>query len=278
MFLREFTQEAVVDDAVIFHDELNPVLWENNTLKSQIRYKLLQIAKHFVKFIDIPNINLKDVTISGSNAAYTYTKHSDLDLHLIVEIPEAQEPYLRPLFDAKKNQYNFNHDIKVKGIDVEVYVQDSKQPHYSAGIYSVLDDQWLNEPKLERVNVNDDDVENKVNNYTDKIRKALKSKEIDDAVSVKDEISKIRKVGLASQGEFSVENLAFKVLRSRGLIEKLRKHILDLESKSLGLAEHKKGVRAKKYNKKTKPLIDPNKKSDTLIGPSTKLKVDKNEN
>jgi hypothetical protein len=195
-----------------------------------------------------------------------------------VEIPEAQEPYLRPLFDAKKNQYNFNHDIKVKGIDVEVYVQDSKQPHYSAGIYSVLDDQWLNEPKLERVNVNDDDVENKVNNYSDKIRKALKSKEIDDAVSVKDEISKIRKVGLASQGEFSVENLAFKVLRSRGLIEKLRKHILDLESKSLGLAEHKKGVRAKKYNKKTKPLIDPNKKSDTLIGPSTKLKVDKNEN
>lgn len=235
MYLREFTQEAVVDDAVIFHDTLNPALWQNNQLKPQVRLKLLEIAKHFINFIDVPKLNLKDITISGSNAAYTYTKHSDLDLHLIVDIVGSDAVYLKNLYDAKKNQYNFNHDIKVKGVDVEVYVQDSSQPHHSAGIYSVLDDRWISEPKNERVNINDDDVQDKVNNYTDKIKQALKSKDIEKARETKDEIAKIRKAGLDSAGEFSVENLAFKVLRARGLIDKLRQHIYNLEDEELSL-------------------------------------------
>ena len=207
MYLRELTQEAVVDDAVIFHDTLNPALWKNDQLKSVVRLKLLQIAKHFIDFISIPKLNLKDITISGSNAAYTYTKHSDLDLHLIVDIDPSQAEYLKSLFDAKKNQYNFNHNIKVKGIDVEVYVQDSEQAHHSAGIYSVLDDRWLNEPKVERVNVNDSDVQDKVNNYTDKIQQALRSRNIELAQEIKDEIAKIRKSGLDKGGEFSVESV-----------------------------------------------------------------------
>jgi hypothetical protein len=235
MYLRELTQEAVVDDAVIFHDTLNPRLWKNNQLKPIIRFKLLQIAKHFIDFIDIPKLNLKDITISGSNAAYTYTKHSDLDLHLIVAVSQEQSIYLKSLFDAKKNQYNFNHDIKVKGIDVEVYVQDSEQVHHSAGIYSVLDDRWISEPKSERANINDDDVQDKVNNYTDKIQQALQSKDIDQAQAIKDEIARIRKAGLDRAGEFSVENLAFKVLRARGLIDKLRQHIYNLEDEELSL-------------------------------------------
>lgn len=235
MYLRELTQEAVVDDAVIFHDTLNPALWKNNQLKPRIRFQLLKIAKHFIDFIDIPKLNLKDITISGSNAAYTYTKHSDLDLHLIVTVPKDQSAYMKSLFDAKKNQYNFNHDIKVKGIDVELYVQDSEQPHHSAGIYSVLDDRWISEPKSERANINDDDVKDKVNNYTDKIQQALQSKDINQARAIKDDIAKIRKAGLDRAGEFSIENLAFKVLRARGLIDKLRQHILNLEDEELSL-------------------------------------------
>ena len=237
MYLRELTKEAVVDDAVIFHDTLNPALWKNDQLKPVVRLKLLEIAKHFINFIDIPNLNLKDVTISGSNAAYTYTPHSDLDLHLIVDISSDKEYYLKNLFDAKKNQYNFNHNIKVKGIDVEVYVQDSKQVHHSAGIYSILDNRWISEPKLERVNINDDDVKDKVNNYTNKIIQALRSKNIDLAKKVKDELAKIRKSGLDKSGEFSVENLTFKVLRGRGLIDKLRQHIYNLEDEALSLKE-----------------------------------------
>lgn len=235
MYLRELTQEAVVDDAIIFRDKLNPALWKNNSLKSDIRQKLLQIAKNFIDFIDIPNIKLTDITISGSNAAYTYTDHSDLDLHLIVKIPKDKEYILRPLFDAKKNQYNFTRNIKIKGIDIEVYVQGSEDIHHSAGIYSVLDNRWLSEPKQERVDIQDDDVENKVNSYKFKIEAAIKSKNKHRLIAVKDEIARIRKTGLERGGEFSVENLTFKVLRAQGSIDKLRNAIRELEDQELSL-------------------------------------------
>ena len=59
-------------------------------------------------------------------AAYGYSDSSDLDLHLIVDIPK-NKPELVELYDAKKNQYNSKFDIKIKTIPVELYVQDSKQ-------------------------------------------------------------------------------------------------------------------------------------------------------
>lgn len=235
MYLTEFTQEGISDLAVSFHDELNPKLWQNNKLDSTVRYKLMLIAQHFINFISLPNIRLRDVTISGSNAAYTYTENSDLDLHLIVDVPRAAEFHLRPLFDAKKNQYNFQHDIKIQGIDVELYVQPSTDPHHSSGIYSVLDDKWIEKPKSVRANINDDDVEFKVNNYVNKIKQALRSTDLNVANKVKDEISKLRKTGLEREGEFSVENIAFKVLRVKGYINRLRQHIYDLEDAKLSL-------------------------------------------
>ena len=234
MILKEF-QEGIVDSAVQFHNELNPKLWQDGHLNTMVRYKLLMVAQHFINFINIPHIHLKDVTISGSNAAYTYTENSDLDLHLLVDIPRAAEYHLKPLFDAKKNQYNFNHDIKIQNIDVEVYVQPSTDIHHSVGIYSVLDDKWLSEPKPTKVNINDQDVEMKVNSYLGKIKQALRSKDLAITNTVKDELNKLRKTGLEREGEFSVENLAFKVLRAKGFIDKLRQHIYDLEDQRLSL-------------------------------------------
>lgn len=236
MYLKEF-QEGIVDHAVQFHDELNPNLWINGKLDPKVRYKLMLIAQHFIRFIDIPKIRMRDLTISGSNAAYTYTEHSDLDLHVIVEVPRAAEMHLKPLFDAKKNQYNYNHDIKVNGIDVELYVQPSTDVHHSAGIYSVLDEEWLSVPKKERVDIRDEDVENKVKNYLNKIKQVLRSSDLEEVNAVKSEISKLRKAGLEREGEFSIENIAFKVLRTQGWIDKLRQHTYDLEDKALSLGE-----------------------------------------
>jgi hypothetical protein len=238
MYLREFT-EGIVDSAVQFHKELNPLLWRGSVLKSQVRYKLLQIAKHFIDFIDIPELLLKDVTISGSNAAYSYTAQSDIDLHLIVTVPRERELLLKPLYDAKKNQYNYVHDIKIKGIDVEVYVQPEDQKHHSLGIYSVLDNKWVSEPTMATIKIDDGDVEAKVENYLNKIMQALTTDDIDEAKEMYQEIRKLRQSGLEQGGEFSVENVAFKVLRAKGFIQQLQQHIDKLQDKALSLGEHK---------------------------------------
>jgi hypothetical protein len=235
MLLREFKLDNIVGQAVRFHDRLNPKLWNGRDLDPQVRYKLLQIAKHFIKFIDLPNIKLQDITISGSNAAYTYTEHSDIDLHLIVKVPPGAEYHLKPLFDAKKNQYNFTHDVKIHGIDVEVYVQPASDKHHSAGIYSVLDKRWISTPHAVNATINDNDVALKVKNYLNKIKMALRSRDLDVANTVKDEINKLRKTGLERAGEFSVENIAFKVLRVKGYIDQLRQHIYNLEDEALSL-------------------------------------------
>lgn len=237
MLLREFTLESVVDQAILFHKELNPKLWRERRLQPEVRFKLLEIAKHFIEFIDIPSIKLRDITVSGSNASYTYTDHSDLDLHLVVDIPAAAQYHLKPLFDAKKNQYNFQHDIKIHNIEVEVYVQPSTDKHHSAGIYSVLDDQWISQPKPIKVTIDDNDVELKVRNYLNKIKMALRSPDINISNTVKDRLNRLRKTGLERQGEFSVENIAFKVLRVKGYIDQLRQHIYNLEDQALSLGE-----------------------------------------
>jgi len=235
MLLREFTQEGIVDAAVQFHKELNPKLWAGSVLKPQVRYKLMQIAKDFVQFIDIPDLQLTDITISGSNAAYSYTPQSDIDLHLVVDIPEDRELLLKPLYDAKKNQYNFNHDIKIKGVDVEVYVQDSDDKHHSLGIYSVLNNKWVSEPTMGTIKINDTDVKAKVDNYLNKIMQALTDDDVGRVQAIQQEISKLRKAGLENGGEFSIENVAFKVLRAKGFIGQLKQHIYKLQDKALSL-------------------------------------------
>ena len=223
-------------EAIPYHDELNPILWKDNRLKTEIRYKLLLIAKHFAKFLNVLDLNLRDITISGSNAAYGYTVGSDLDLHLVVDIP-SDRPDLIELYDAKKNQYNSKYDIKIKEIPVELYVQDSEQPHASAGIYSLLHDQWIREPKHQAPRVTEQEVKSKARNYAARLNRALKSDDLNFASDTMSDIRRLRQTGLTKEGEFSVENLAFKLLRARGQIDKLRKHIDKLQSAELSIGE-----------------------------------------
>lgn len=234
MLLRELNNSVNV--AVIFHKELNPKLWNHNKqMKPMVRYKLLSIAENFIKFIDIPELGLQDITISGSNAAYTYTPNSDIDLHLVVNIPDDNHDELVQLFNAKKNQYNFNHHIKIKNIDIEVYVQDNNEKHISAGIYSILDDRWLSQPHPVKVQVNEPDVKQKVDNYYNIIMLALQSKDLEIVTAIMKRLRSLRNAGLQKEGEFSIENLAFKVLRAQGYFDKLQDHLYNLQDDELSM-------------------------------------------
>lgn len=221
---------------VEYHDTLNPKLWDNNSLDTEVRYKLMAIAMHFAKFLNVPKLNLKDITVSGSNAAYGYAESSDLDLHLVVTMPQ-DRPELAELYTAKKNEYNFTHDITIKGIDVELYVQDVQQVHRSAGIYSILNDRWISKPKHQPPTIRDQDVVSKARNYSARINAAMRANDLNTARETMSDIRKLRQSGLEHGGEYSVENLAFKLLRARGKIDKFRRYINKLQSAELSLGE-----------------------------------------
>jgi hypothetical protein len=235
MFLREFIDEQSVDDAVIFHDELNPRFWRNGKMRPDVRYKLMQIALDFVNFIGIKKLGLTDVIVTGSNASYNYTRHSDIDLHLVVKMDE--DDVMKQLFDAKKGLWNEQHNVKVKNHDVEVYVQDASEPHVSSGMYSLLNDSWIKEPKPVKPKIDDMSVEKKYHQYHDAINKAISKGSKDELEKIKTDIKKMRQGGLQTAGEFSAENLAFKILRNLGDMDNLMQALAKIKDQELSLEQ-----------------------------------------
>ena len=215
------------------HHELNPALWDNNRLRPEVREKLLKIAHHFALYLNVSRLYLKDVTLSGSSAGYNYSEYSDIDLHLVVSKTNGNDE----LYTAKKNLYNNEHNLAIGNIPVELYVQPADQKHHSAGIYSVLDDKWINEPVHEEPTTDPKDIKAKARNYASKINSAMRSGDLAKCRETMEELRRLRKAGLEAGGEQSVENLAFKLLRARGQIDKMRKYITKLDSAELSLED-----------------------------------------
>jgi peptidoglycan hydrolase-like protein with peptidoglycan-binding domain len=228
-----------LSDAVSFHKELNPKLWEDEKLDPEVRDQLLLIAEDFVEYLGISNLKVRDVTISGSNAAYSYTPHSDLDLHVLVDFNELpnNEVY-QELFTAKKTLYNDAHDITVREVPVELYVQDTNNPVQSLGEYSIVHDKWIRIPKKRRANFDEVATKAKYEKLGDLIELAIKSKDpkrVNDTIAL---VKRYRKSGLDKAGEFGPENLAYKAVRKQGLVQALHDLKAELHTEKLSIDEY----------------------------------------
>ena len=225
------------DYAITFHDELNPKLFFGQHLKAEIKKQLKLIAQDFVEELGISGLNIKDITISGSNAAYSYTQHSDLDLHILVDMSKMQDEVYAELFNAKKTLYNDSHSITIHKIPVELYVQDASKPVISLGEYSILRDKWIKFPTKRKANLDQNATRAKYEKLSELIKHGLKSKRIQSIQKILDTIKRYRQAGLDKGGEFGPENLAYKAVRSKGLItaiyalrDKLHSEVLSIEN------------------------------------------------
>ena len=237
MNLNEFNSFSL-HDAVHFHEELNPELFQGDKLIPEVREQLLLIAEDFMIHLGINDVDIEDVTLSGSNAAYSYTKHSDIDLHILVDMSKFNDdPVYREFFDAKKTIYNDTHSITIGGIDVELYVQDTNEPVISLGEYSILRDSWIKLPRKRKAHISQVATKNKYRKLYKLSEFAFRSNNPDKIKNVVKTIKKYRQAGLDKGGEFSPENLAFKILRSKGIIKKLYDKLQSLHDKRLSLPE-----------------------------------------
>ncbi len=216
------------------NQELNPKIWQGGRLDGRVRMKLIEIAQAFVDFVGI-ELDVEDYTITGSNANYTWTDYSDLDLHVI--IPGEPSDEQRELFTAKKALWAEQHNITIKGLPVECYVQGSDEKHHSTGVFSLLNNTWLVKPKRTKPEVDDAAVEAKKDASLAAIEQALLSKDLEKLRTVKDKITTMRKAGLERAGEWSTENLVFKILRNLGLIDEITDKIRELEDQELSLEQ-----------------------------------------
>ena len=231
-----------------FHDELNKDFWnqEDDKLDPEIRQKLIAIANDFWNSLEVGDAEYDDITFTGSLAAHNYSQFSDVDLHLLVDFSQVDDKVdlVREYFNAMKSIWNRLHDILIKGYEVEIYVQDINDPHEAQGLYSVLNDDWLKKPVLDKQDFDKDNVRKKAAGLMDQIDRLeplIEEGKYEEAEKYADKlkakIRKMRKTGLETVGAYSVENLAFKVLRRNGYLEKLSDAKREAYDKMLSIKE-----------------------------------------
>jgi hypothetical protein len=252
--LIEYTKE---DEKIVktfqTKDALSPVIFNKNQntykMDESIRKRLLDISNDFIDSLGV-EFFIHDVVLTGSLSNYNWSEYSDVDLHILIDFNEIKgvdsgsdilRTIIKEFFDAKKNVWNEKHDVKIKGFDVELYVQDVEEPHISSGVYSVLNNEWIVEPKKETPNIDDRKILEKGEEFGKKIDLLVKSDKKNDLLpqieSLRKKIKKFRQSGLESGGEYSYENLTFKLLRRNGYIEKLLKLKTDITDKKLSITQ-----------------------------------------
>jgi hypothetical protein len=233
-------------------DNLNPKIWDKKSnqyhLKGDIRDSILEIVDEFIGSIDF-DVFYEDIVLTGSICNFNWSKYSDLDIHLIVDYKQFSEEtkeLFKEFFNLKKLLFKEYHDIKIKGYDSEIYVQDAEEEHTSTGVYSVLYDNWIVEPKKVKPEINGKSIKKKAEQWMeiiDDIIENVGSEDLESAKRIikkyKDKLKNYRKAGLDEIGEFSEENLVFKILRRNGYIEKLFNFEKRLTDKKLSVSEKK---------------------------------------
>lgn len=214
------------------NDELEPRLWNGDELKPHIAKRLTEIAEDFIDGLPFP-VTIEDVRFTGSLANYNWSKYSDIDLHIVVDFTELDEnkDLVKEMFDSKRLRWNEKHDIKIKGYDVEIYIEDVGEEHASTGIYSIMNGEWVQHPEridrtidLETAKKKASDIEQQIASVERLFDSGEFEKVIRHVDRIKNKIRSMRQAGLETEEmEFSPENIAFKLLRRNELLDALTK-------------------------------------------------------
>jgi len=211
-------------------DELNQMVWSGDRLLPEIQKRLMEIVEDFFYELELEDVEIMDVIFTGSLANFNWSEYSDVDLHILLNFADINEDQslVKDFFDAKRALWNRMHQIEVFGYEVEIYVQDDQEPHHSTGQYSVMNDAWLIRPSRYVEDFDEYNVQLKsagLMDEVDRIEELFDEEKYDEAIKTTDrlkaKIRKMRKTGLETGGAFSVENLAFKVLRRTDYLGKL---------------------------------------------------------
>lgn len=208
----------------IYNNTLNPAIWnDDGTLKQDVNQNLVQIAKDFYEETHL-SPSISDILLLGSSANYNWTPTSDIDVHVSINFAQLKmsKEDADTYTNALKAKWNDAHDIHIKGHNVEMYIQDVNHKTHALGIYSLLHNKWTVKPDKLIVKLDDNLIKQKYHDLASKISNALKSKDINVIKSTLKDVYDMRQTGLDMAGEFSTENIVFKLLRNNNYIDVLK--------------------------------------------------------
>lgn len=236
---------------------LNPKVWNSDeTLKDKVYDDLLAIANHFILFAKINPSYVKDIIFVGSMANYNWHDKSDIDLHIVYDSSKFSDDQIELIQDYlldKKAIWNFKHDIKIYGYDVEIYPEFDNMPSTNASVYSIKNHDWNIEPMYididEQLELKKEEVEKKYNDYVTKIDFLIELSNNDNIdlnelsdkiITLKKDIWSLRKESLKGNDSiYSIGNLVFKALRNNDYLEKLINLETNVFDRNLTLEQNK---------------------------------------
>jgi hypothetical protein len=212
-------------------DHLAKSVWENDdVIREGVREQLLTIATDFYQGLEL-GVEMEDIILTGSLANYNHSEYSDFDLHILMDFSKVNKDYIimRKYADSVGAIWNLQHEIEIEKFEVEIYLQDISEEHASTGQYSLLNNIWNVKPDRQTFEPDENLIKIKSKSIMDRIDEIDKEHKSGSEyegliIKIKRIFKKIkdgRKAGLLREGEFSIENLVFKLLRRNGYIEKI---------------------------------------------------------
>jgi hypothetical protein len=239
------------------HKHLEPKLWDkNNVLQKPVRDMLMRVVTSYIEStkkvsqVNLDMSDIKDAFVYGSCASYFYNNKSDIDMCIVID-PDAiaaKNEGMNVMHNLKLYYYNWaiTHHCKIYGRSLDVSFEDVKktQTHkrYRSGpCFSIIKNEWLYQPvvisDLEFKKIQHD--ANLVYNQIMADYKKTKKNGFKPA-----EVQKLYSDIYASKNLTHEENMeqpvtymyiAFRRIRGRGIINKLRDKIVEFESKDFVL-------------------------------------------
>jgi predicted nucleotidyltransferase len=225
-------------NAFKIHSTLNPNLWnDEQELEEIVRERLLRIARKFVAKTKLPAKSIKDVILTGSSANFNWSKYSDVDVHIIVDFDQidSDKEFAKNLLDDEKKLWNLEHTITIYDYPVEIYVQDASENLVASGVFSLLTNKWIKKPLREKVVIDMRDIRRKADAFKKQIDALGQDPQESTAKKLKEKLGQFRQCGLDKEGEYSSENLVYKLLRRDGYLQKLMDIKLEAFDEELSL-------------------------------------------
>lgn len=219
-------------------DDLNSKIWnEKMEINDEVKESLLKIANDYIEHLDIGDIEVDDIILTGSLSNFNWSEYSDFDVHIVFDFKQINkdDQLVQKYLVAAGKLWNEQHDILILGYEVELYAQNSSEKHISSGQFSLLNNEWVKKPSKEDFTPDEDLIKRKAQSIMDRIDDAeidfenhYSYRELAEKVNkILKKIKENRQKGLNEEGEFSTENLVFKLMRRNGYIKKL----IDLKNK-----------------------------------------------
>lgn len=236
-------------------NSLFPKFWKNNQLNPIVARKLMLIADQVIESLNLLSQQVEDVVITGSIASYNWHEMSDIDLHIMLDFDKIDKNFdlVKRMLDQTRINWNKKHNIKIAGKEVEIYFQHYTEPHEANGIWSLELEKWIAEPVKLNPELDLITTEKKAESIAtciEHLYDMFKDKDYKEAYEfagvLKDKIARMRKSGLDKEGIFSPENLAFKMLRNSGYLEKLSTLKIKIYDKMMSLQLEKKNINENK--------------------------------